>query len=123
MKTPINTIEQRIAEELSYRIEGTQGRFYFDMYVDGREVEIEGWCDYRDHIEKGIDSGSWGLVEDIEDTKAYFGTAEEIALMGRWAYIYVEKDDILSLQLEKIEPTKVLHVEGCELFLYRLDLE
>lgn len=42
MKTPINTIEQRIAEELSYRIEGTQGRFYFDMYVDGREVEIEG---------------------------------------------------------------------------------
>lgn len=53
MKTPINTIEQRIAEELSYRIEGTQGRFYFDMYVDGREVEIEGWCDYRDHIEKG----------------------------------------------------------------------
>lgn len=31
----------------------------------------------------GIDSGSWGLVEDIEDTKAYFGTAEEIALMGR----------------------------------------
>jgi hypothetical protein len=71
---------------------------------------------------EGIDSGSWGLVKDIKDTKAYFGTAEEIALMGQWAYVYAEKDDILSLQLE-IESTKVLHVEDCELLLYRLDLE
>jgi hypothetical protein len=71
---------------------------------------------------EGMNSGSWGLVKDIKDTKAYFGTAEEIALMGQWAYVYVEKDDILSLQLE-IEPTKVLHVEDCELLLYRLDLE
>ena len=53
MKTINKTLEQRIAEELSYRITGTQGRFYYDMYVDGQEVEIEGWCDYNDYIERG----------------------------------------------------------------------
>lgn len=70
---------------------------------------------------EGMDNGQWGLVEDVDNTVAYFGTIEEIELAGQWAYVYVEKDDILSLQLEKIEPTKVLHVEDCELLLYRLD--
>lgn len=72
---------------------------------------------------EGIDNAQWGLVKDINDTIAHFGTKEKEVLNGQWAYVYVEKDDILSLQLEKIEPTKVLHVEDCELFLYRLDLE
>lgn len=71
----------------------------------------------------GIDNSQWGLVKDIDDTIAYFGTKEKEVLNGQWAYVYVEKDDILSMQLEKIEPTKVLHVEDCELLLYRLDLE
>ena len=34
---------------------------------------------------------------------------------------FAEKDDTLSLQLENIEPTRVLHVEDCELLLYYLD--
>lgn len=71
----------------------------------------------------GLADGQWGLVKDIDDTIAYFGTKEKEVLNGQWAYVYVEKDDILSMQLEKIEPTKVLHVEDCELLLYRLDLE
>lgn len=58
----------------------------------------------------GMDNGSWGLVKDVDNTVAYFGTREEIELKGQWAYIYAEKDDTLSLQLEKIEPTRVLHV-------------
>lgn len=69
----------------------------------------------------GMDNGSWGLVKDVDNTVAYFGTREEIELKGQWAYIYAEKDDTLSLQLEKIEPTRVLHVEDCELLLYYLD--
>lgn len=70
---------------------------------------------------EGLDNGAWGLVEDIDDTVAYFGTKEKEVLNGQWAYIYAEKDDTLSLQLEKIEPTRVLHVEDCELLLYYLD--
>lgn len=50
----------------------------------------------------GMDNGSWGLVKDVDNTVAYFGTREEIELKGQWAYIYAEKDDTLSLQLEKI---------------------
>ena len=69
----------------------------------------------------GMDNGSWGLVKDVDNTVAYFGTREEIELKGQWAYIYAEKDDTLSLQLEKIEPTRVLHVEDCELLLYYID--
>lgn len=69
----------------------------------------------------GMDNGSWDLVKDVDNTVAYFGTREEIELKGQWAYIYAEKDDTLSLQLEKIEPTRVLHVEDCELLLYYLD--
>ena len=59
--------------------------------------------------------------DGMDNTVAYFGTREEIELKGQWAYIYAEKDDTLSLQLEKIEPTRVLHVEDCELLLYYLD--
>ena len=69
----------------------------------------------------GMDNGSGGLVKDLDNTVAYFGTREEIELKGHWAYIYAEKDDTLSMQLEKIEPTRVLHVEDCELLLYYLD--
>lgn len=71
---------------------------------------------------EGLDNGAWGLVEDIDDTVAYFGTKEKEVLNGQWAYIYVEKDDILSF-VREVEPTRVLHVEDCELLLYRLDLE
>ena len=70
---------------------------------------------------EGIGNEAWGLVEEVDDTVAYFGTREEIELKGQWAYIYAEKDDTLSLQLEKIEPTRVLHVEDCQLLLYKLD--
>lgn len=71
---------------------------------------------------EGIGNEAWGLVEEVDDTVAYFGTREEIELKGQWAYIYVEKDDILSF-VREVEPTRVLHVEDCELLLYRLDLE
>lgn len=70
---------------------------------------------------EGIGNEAWGLVEEVDDTVAYFGTREEIELKGQWAYVYADKNDTLSLQLEKIEPTRVLHVEDCELLLYYLD--
>lgn len=71
---------------------------------------------------EGLDNSSWGLMKDVINTATYFGTKEEIELTGQWAYIYVKKDDILSF-VREVEPTRVLHVEDCELLLYRLDLE
>lgn len=69
----------------------------------------------------GMDNGQWGLVKDVDSTVDYFGTREEIELAGQWAYVYAEKDYVFSSFFEKIEPTKILHVEDCELLLYRLD--
>ena len=66
----------------------------------------------------GMDNGNWGLVKDVDNTVAYFGTREEIELKGQWAYIYAEKDDTLSLQLEKIEPTRVLPYEESVTAMY-----
>ena len=74
----------------------------------------------------GMDNGQWGLVEDVDNTVAHFGTKEEIELKGQWAYVYAEKDDISSSFFEKIEPTRVLHIADSDngiLLLYRLDLE
>ncbi|WP_195454256.1 hypothetical protein [Alistipes communis] len=74
----------------------------------------------------GMDNGQWGLVEDVGNTVAHFGTKEEIELKGQWAYVYAEKDDIFSSFFEKIEPTRVLHIADSDngiLLLYRLDLE
>lgn len=69
----------------------------------------------------GMDSGQWGLVEDVDSTVDYFGTREEIELAGQWAYVYAKNDDVFSSFFNKIEPTRTLHVEDCELLLYRLD--
>ena len=35
----------------------------------------------------GIDNSQWGLVKDIDDTIAYFGTKEKEVLNGQWAYV------------------------------------
>lgn len=69
---------------------------------------------------EGMDNGLWGLVKDVDSTVAYFGTREEIELAGQWAYVYAEKDDFFTY-IDNVEPTRVLHVEDCELLLYSLD--
>lgn len=40
---------------------------------------------------EGIGNEAWGLVEEVDDTVAYFGTREEIELKGQWAYVYADK--------------------------------
>lgn len=74
---------------------------------------------------EGIDNGQWGLVEDVENSVAYFGTEEEVELKGQWAYVYAEKDIFFSC-INKIETTMILNIadsDNEELLLYRLDLE
>lgn len=42
---------------------------------------------------EGIDNGMWGVVEDIESTKAYFGTDRDEQLNGKWIYVYLNTDN------------------------------
>lgn len=69
---------------------------------------------------EGIGNEAWGLVEEVNDTVAYFGTIEEIELKGHWVYVYAEKDDFFAF-IDKVAPTRILHVEDCRLLLYKLD--
>lgn len=69
---------------------------------------------------EGLDNGTWGLIKGVRNTATYFGTKEEIELAGQWAYVYAEKDSFFAY-IVKVEPTRVLHVEDCELLLYNLD--
>lgn len=69
---------------------------------------------------EGMDNGQWGLVKDVDNTVAYFGTKEEIKLIDQWAYVYAERDSYFAY-IDEVKPTIVLHVEDCKLLLYRLD--
>ena len=46
---------------------------------------------------EGIGNEAWGLVEEVDDTVAYFGTREEIELKGQWAYVYADKKRLLRI--------------------------
>ena len=51
---------------------------------------------------EGIGNEAWGLVEEVDDTVAYFGTREEIELKGQWAYVYADKNDFFGY-IDKVE--------------------
>ena len=42
---------------------------------------------------EGIGNEIWGMCKDIESTKAYFGTFEEMELKGQFVYVYREVDE------------------------------
>lgn len=69
---------------------------------------------------EGIGNEAWGLVEEVDDTVAYFGTREEIELKGQWAYVYADKNDFFGY-IDKVEPDESSLYEDCQLLLYKLD--
>ncbi len=71
---------------------------------------------------EGIDNGSWGLCQDIENTAEYFGTVEAIELQGQFVYLYREADESFSfIQESKCgKPTHTLTVEDSFIDLYKL---
>lgn len=75
---------------------------------------------------EGIGNEAWGLVEDIDDTKAYFGTISKRTLEGKWAYIYEQKDGIYAYTY-KVKPTMKMRLledaggKNTRLALYKLD--
>lgn len=75
---------------------------------------------------EGISNEAWGLIEDIDDTKAYFGTLGKRSLEGKWAYIYEKKDDIYAYT-RKIKPTMTMRLSedaggrDTKLAFYKLD--
>lgn len=42
---------------------------------------------------EGISNMVWGLCEDIDSTKDYFETVEDIELQGQFVYVYREADE------------------------------
>ncbi|MBQ3234068.1 MAG: hypothetical protein IJA96_05645 [Alistipes sp.] len=42
---------------------------------------------------EGLDNSRWGVVEDIESTKEYFGTDTDEQLQGQWLYLYRSADE------------------------------
>ena len=42
---------------------------------------------------EGLDNSKWGVVENIESTKEYFGTDTDECLPGQWLYVYRENDE------------------------------
>ncbi len=75
---------------------------------------------------EGISNEAWGLIEDIDDTKAYFGTLGKRSLEGKWAYIYEKKDGIYAYTC-KIKPTMTMRLSedaggrDTKLAFYKLD--
>lgn len=64
---------------------------------------------------EGIGNEAWGLVEEVDDTVAYFGTREEIELKGQWAYVYADKNDFFGY-IDKVEPDRefyTLKIASC----------
>lgn len=41
---------------------------------------------------EGIDNSTWGLCQDIANTREYFGTHEAIALQGQFVFLYRQPD-------------------------------
>lgn len=57
----------------------------------------------------GLDTGEWGMVEDV-DTKNYFGSLEFEILSGRYAYVWLEKDEFeLNRELNMIPADIIVH--------------
>lgn len=71
---------------------------------------------------EGLDNGAWGLAKNITSTTAYFGTGEDMALQGQWAYVYTEPDSMLSF-LKEVTPTHTFDMgdDGAQLLLFKLD--
>ena len=61
---------------------------------------------------EGIGNQVWGLCQDIENTRDYFGTAEAVSLQGQFVYIYRESGDDFSFVKESAcgKPTHTLSV-------------
>jgi len=71
---------------------------------------------------EGIGNESWGLASNVSSTAAYFGTDEDILLIGKWAYVYEDEDDTFAF-IDTYPPTTVLHIANSngKIRLYQLD--
>lgn len=61
---------------------------------------------------EGIGNHIWGLCQDIENTRDYFGTIEAIELKGQFVYIYRKLGEYSSYIKESMcgKPTHTLSI-------------
>jgi hypothetical protein len=76
----------------------------------------------------GIDNSQWGVVMDVQDTKAEFGTIGAHRLPGKWLYAYTDNDGVnpISEWSPQVTPDLEFGLEepfepNAKVVLYKLD--
>lgn len=58
---------------------------------------------------EGLDNSQWGLCEDVENTRLYFGTEEEESLQGQYVFVYRDMDEVFSfVSLCGVKPARTM---------------
>lgn len=69
----------------------------------------------------GYNNADWGVCEEV-NSSWYFGVEEEIDLIDKYLYIYVDKDDLhhFCVCVEVPDITLTTDQEDCFVMLYKL---
>lgn len=68
----------------------------------------------------GLDNQFWGLVKDVDDMYAYFGSESSLKLKGVWAYVYNDPKNDLTFLSEIKHDIVIWDSFGQAIYLYKL---
>ena len=70
---------------------------------------------------EGLDNSQWGMCHDVESTKLYFGSDEDIELRGQFVYVYRDENESYSF-LSSVKADHTLNISSykCVVDIYRL---
>lgn len=69
---------------------------------------------------EGLDNQFWGLVKDVDDMHAYFGSESNLKLKGAWAYVYNDPKNDLTFLSEIKHDIVIWDSFGQAIYLYKL---
>lgn len=71
---------------------------------------------------EGLDNSQWGIIEDCESTKEYFGTHLDKQLIGQYIYIYKKSDEMFSfIRDTRIEPNEIAIIDWANcIYFYKV---
>ena len=69
---------------------------------------------------EGLDNQFWGLVKDVDDMYAYFGSESSLKLKGVWAYVYNDPKNDLTFLSEIKHDMVIWDSFGQAIYLYKL---
>lgn len=68
----------------------------------------------------GLDNQFWGLVKDVDDMYAYFGSESSLKLKGVWAYVYNDPKNDHTFLSEIKHDMVIWDSFGQAIYLYKL---